>query len=253
MRGRFTSSAAFKRLPRYSDIPPRNPNGRFRDFEALKSTLVTWVGAFGTTGMMPTAAELKGSSPPRNDIVIAITKHGGPKSVAARCGLDMSYEKRADGYYGEFSVLAHEIYQAVDANDWAGVMPTPDQLKTSGHGALVRPIGVHGGFWEVAKALGLTPNRRSPGSWTHETIDREVRDFLRLAGTEGVMPTDFELREAGRFDLSVAIPRHGGGMVATAKRLGIESQRRSLIDTGKGKMSSKTRCSSLSTSMEPQA
>jgi len=121
------------------------------------------------------------------------------------------------------TTLTHKIYQAVDANDWGGAMPTPDQLRTSGHGALVKPIGVHGGFWEVAKSLGLTPNRRSPGVWTHETIDTEVKDFLRLTRTEGVMPTDFELREAGRFDLSVAIPRHGGGMGATAKRLGIES------------------------------
>ena len=102
--------------------------------------------------------------------MIAITKHDGPQSVASRCGLEMTYVKKADGFDSEFSALADAIYALVDANDW-GTMPTPRQLTLSGKAALIRPIGVHGGFWQVAQTLGLTPNRRSPGSWTHKTID----------------------------------------------------------------------------------
>jgi Protein of unknown function (DUF559) len=200
----------------------RNPNGHFKDFEVLKSELLIWVEKSGSPGIIPTAEELKLSKPARNDLVTAIIKHSGFKSVAARCGLQMSYEKKADGFYKELSVLACEIYKFVDTNDLAGMMPTPDQLRTSGHGSLVKPIGAHGGFWEVAKALGLTPNRRSPGFWTHESIDAAVKGFLRLTQTEGMMPSDFELREAGRDDLSNAIPRHGGGMAATAERLGLD-------------------------------
>jgi hypothetical protein len=64
---------------------------------------------------MPTAEELKLSKPARNDIVIAISRHGGFKSVAASCCLQMSYKKREIGFYSEFSVLAREIYQVVDA------------------------------------------------------------------------------------------------------------------------------------------
>jgi Protein of unknown function (DUF559) len=201
----------------------RNPNGHFDDCGVLKAELLGWVGAFGTPGIMPTAEELKLSKPARNDIVIAISRHGGFKSVAASCYLQMSYEKREIGFYSEFSVLAREIYQVVDASDLSGAMPTPEHLRTGGHGALVKPIISHGGFWQVAKDSGLTPNRRSPGFWTHETIDAQIRDYL-LTRVKGVMPTDFELREDGRHDLSVAISRHGGGMVATAKRLGLDSR-----------------------------
>ncbi len=197
----------------------RNPNGMFDDFEVLKSALVMWVDAYGMPGTMPTAQQLRAAS--RNDLVIAITKHDGPQSVAARCGLEMTYEKKADGFYSEFSTLAAAIYALVDSNDW-GAMPTLRQLTLSGNAALIRPIVVHGGFPQVAQTLGLTPNRRSPGSWTHEKIDEAVKEFLLRTQTEGVMPSGLELREAGRFDLSVAISRHGGGMAATAIRLGLD-------------------------------
>ena len=77
----------------------RNPNGKFRDFEVLKSALVIWVNAFGTPGLMPTAKTLREATPSRSDLVIAITTHGGPESVAARCALATTYEKKADGFY----------------------------------------------------------------------------------------------------------------------------------------------------------
>lgn len=107
----------------------RNPNGLFDDFEVLKSALVTWVDAFGKPGAMPTAKQLKASR--RNDLVITLAKHGGPQSVAPRCGLEMTYNKKPDGYYREFSALADAIYAVVDANGW-GAMPTPSQLTSTG-------------------------------------------------------------------------------------------------------------------------
>lgn len=56
-------------------------------------------------------------------------------------------------------------------------------------------------------------------SWTQEQVDEEAK---AIAGTIGRFPTNAQLREMGRGDLSDQISRRGG-FRETAKRLGIDS------------------------------
>jgi hypothetical protein len=93
-----------------------------------------------------------------------------------------------------------------------------------GKSGLVKAICARGGHWSVAESLGLTPNRRQKGYWTEETVDAEVMAHLERAQLGQWMPTDFELREAGRNDLAVAIARYGSGMWKAAARLGLATR-----------------------------
>ena len=202
----------------------RRPNRHFNDFGTLKRELLEWTESTGSEGTMPTAQELKEAIPPRHDLLAAIGKHGGFATVAKKSGLRMSHNTKPDGYYNDITNLAREVYAFVDSEGLDGTMPTASQLKDAQQTGLTRAICSHGGFWSVAKTLGLSPNRKHFGYWTPETVDSEVKDYLQSAGIDGVMPTDYELRAAGRADLCVAISRHGGGMVATANRLGLVSR-----------------------------
>ncbi len=202
----------------------RKPNDYYRKFEVLKHELLDWVSQFGIPGFMPTAQQLKVAFPPRHDLVSAIGKHGGFSPVAEKASLRMSHDKKPDGYYDDITNLAREVYAFVDENHLSSIMPTAGQLGEAGQTGLVRAICSHGGFWSVANCLGLTPNRKQKGYWTEETVDLELQEYLRLAQLEGVMPADFELREAGRADLAVAISRNGGGMHAAAQRLGLATR-----------------------------
>jgi hypothetical protein len=202
----------------------RKPNGHYAAFDPLRIELLRWVAEAGVPGMMPTAQQLKDATPRRNDLVKAITQHGGPAEVAKRLGLRMTHDKKPDGYYDDPRNLAREVYAAVDELGLSGRMPTPRQLASAGKTGLVAAVCGHGGFWQVAQSLGLTPDRKQRGYWTEEMVDAEVMEFVRLTGSEGWMPTAFELRGAGRTDLEVAIYRHGGTTRSVAERLGLASR-----------------------------
>jgi len=202
----------------------RRPNGYYNEFEVLKRELLDWVSRSGAPGIMPTAQELKTASPPRNDLVSAIGRHDGFASVAGKLCLKMSHSKKPDGYYDDVTNLAREVYAFVDQNRLRGKMPNAGQLGAAGQTGLVRAIVAHGGFWNVARDLGLTPDRRQKGYWTEVTVDLEVKEFMEVAQLEGTIPTDYELRAAERADLAVAISRYGGGMPAVAKRLGLATR-----------------------------
>jgi hypothetical protein len=202
----------------------RKPNGYYKEFEVLKRELLDWISLSGSPEIMPTAQQLKEATPPRNDLVSAIGKHGGFASVAEKALLRMSHSKKPDGYYDDVAKLAREIYAFADGNHLRGRMPTPGQLAKGAQTGLIRAIVSHGGFWRVARDLGLAPNRKARDYWTEETVDLEVTQYMRLVELEGTMPTDYELRAAKRADLAVAISRYGGGMQAVAERLGIATR-----------------------------
>lgn len=202
----------------------RKPNGYYADFEVLKVELLRWVDESGLARTMPTTQQLKNASPPRSDLVKAISQHGGPSEVAKILDLRMTHDMKPSGYYDDPRNLAREIYSAVDELRLSGAMPTSKQLVAFGSSSVVSAVCKHGGFWSVAQRLGLTPNRKQKGYWTEETVDVEVLEFLRLTGAEGWMPTGFEFREAGRADIEVAIYRHGGTTRSVAERLGLYSR-----------------------------
>jgi hypothetical protein len=199
----------------------RKPNDYYKEFEVLTRELLDWISRSGTPGIMPTAQQLREADPPRHDLVSAIDKHGGFPSVAEKALLKMSHSKKPDGYYDDVTNLAREVYAFADGNNLHGKMPTPGQLAKAGQTGLIKAIVSHGRFWRVARDLGLAPNRKARDYWTEETVDLEVKEYMKLVELERTMPTDYEIRAAKRADLAVAISRYGGGMVAVAARLGL--------------------------------
>lgn len=215
----------FKRFAsQHGYLTKRKPNGYYERYEVLEAELLRWVEQSGTPGLMPTAQQLRYACSPRHDLVKAISDHGGFSKVAERAGLPMLHEKKPDGYYDDPVNLAREVYAAVDANNLPGVMPTPTQLAAMDKTGLIAAICARGGFWSVAESLGLSPNRRKRGYWTVETVDAEVTAYIERAQADGWMPTDYELREANRADLAVALSRYGGGMRAVAERLCLKTK-----------------------------
>lgn len=200
-------------------LPRRLPNGYFDDVTTLCSALKAYAEANNTPGLMPTTDALKKSGD--HALVSAIGKHGGVISVSSACSLLMSHDKKPDGYYEDFAVVASGVCAFISNTQTWGVMPSRDELCDAGESGLCKAIADHGGFPAVAMKLGLAPRRKPNGYWTDERIDEEVILFVAENGDPGLFPTGDLLRDLDRADLDNAINRSEGGARAIALRLGL--------------------------------
>jgi hypothetical protein len=127
------------------------------------------------------------------------------------------------GYWDDFAVLEQEMLAFIEEHGVPGVMPTLPLLRRAGRHDLVHGIQMHGGVAAIGDRLGLAHRgpRKPSGYWQDPAnIDREVLAFIAEHGKQGVMPTQQQMVQAGRVDLSLAVTR-GGGQRATAERLGL--------------------------------
>lgn len=97
------------------------------------------------------------------------------------------------------------------------------------HGVTVpQAITDHGGPHLFGKKMGLASARnrsKSYGYWTNlENVKREMVEWLKTYGKEGIMPKTQELVSTGHGGLAVAISNLGGAK-AFAKKLGLEIQK----------------------------
>ena len=126
----------------------------------------------------------------------------------------------------------------METEGFAGVIPTHRLLRASGATSLSKAVLNHGGSQQVAGRLGLAYHEKSPGYWRDwDGVRQELEAFMQVYGEPGVLPTQTQLRQAGRSDLIAAI-RCQGGAKPVAQRGGWRLARR------KG---SKRHSSSLST------
>lgn len=103
------------------------------------------------------------------------------------------------------------------------VMPTQAELYAAGRSDLHRAISQRGGYFEIAELFGFA---RADGKvrrrWAERAVvEEELRAYIAVNGTEGVMPSHGELALAGRTDLLSAIARHHGSMHLVAERMGL--------------------------------
>lgn len=118
------------------------------------------------------------------------------------------------------------IGAAILASSSGGVMPTNSELIMTGNGALSSAIQTSGGFPAWAGKLGLSTKTRRV-KWTEELVESELRELTKSINR---MPTNSELSEWGRSDLSNQIVKKGG-FFYWAERLGVDRVK-SDSDTG---------------------
>lgn len=218
--------------PNKSPKRRRKPAGFWADIENIRAEIVTFNAdspAVADASAMPTARLLRANG--RRDLDNAISKMGGYTFVAAKLGLQSSH--KAIGYWDDFSNLEKEVLSFLKKADSGveGTFPTLKELRTAHRSDIAEAIKRHGGVAHVADRLGLLPRsqKRPAGYWKEwERVEAALVDFMAASGGagDGSLPSQGELRQAGRSDLSEAITDYHGGFRAVAARLGVPSKKK---------------------------
>ena len=114
--------------------------------------------------------------------------------------------------------MVEALFAFLEEHGLSGVVPTHQFLRAHGASSLSQAILDHGGSQRVAERLGLDYQSQSPGYWRDwETFAAAMEKFMREQGQPGVLPTQLQLRQAGRADLEGAIRFHGGMKVVVER------------------------------------
>lgn len=196
------------------------PAGYWNDFSHIEQAVNAFIEEHGTPGVMPTRDELRNAG--WHDLHTALGKHGGSVAVAERMGLQLSYTKRAMGYWKDFANVERELLEFISSNGITGKMPSSDELHTARLSGLSDAIIKHGGFAAVATRLGLTYIATKPNGYWNDfaNVKHELLSFIHTSGIDGTMPTAEELRKAGLSTLAAAIHKYGG-FSSVANQLGL--------------------------------
>lgn len=252
---RHSKQQTCKRITISCTTPPkkravRKPRGYWSDLENIRLELIAFheneSGA--SECIIPTSKELRIAG--RRDLDNAISKMGGYHKVADVLGMKRSTGKRPAGYWKEFSNLETELHAFLNAHKDdvpVGSMPTQKILRKFKRSDIVEGIEQHGGTAKVAEKLGLAPRKatKSRHYWKDwAKVEDEVRSFVRERDSDPAyieatkkrlttsqyevprMPSQKELRIAGRADLAEAISDFHGGFREVAKRLGFASKKK---------------------------
>ncbi len=227
----------------------RKPPGYWANIENIRTEIVNFNAAMGNMNknQMPTSRELRLSG--RRDLDNAISKNGGYSELGAKLGFLSS--RKASGYWAIFENLEKELLDFIAQPALAlpkNAMPTLKELREHRRSDIVEGIKQHGGVRKVAQRLGLKSRsqKRESGYWKDwARVEREVLKFMqgrsrrrgKLLSKEPrheapvprenlMMPSQGELREAGRADLAEAITDYHGGFREVAKKLGVLSKKK---------------------------
>ena len=205
---------------RYTNMA--KPPQYWDDFTNVERELLGFITEQGTSGVMPTSADLKDAE--RSDLGFAIHKHAGFAKVAALLGLHLSYTKKPDGYWDDFENMERELLAFIQEQGTPGTMPTGKYLADARRSDLNFAINKHGGMSTIAERLGvrLSYTQKPYGYWDDfDNVEQELLAFIQEQGKPGIMPTHTQLRDAGKHDLNTALDKHEG-LLAVAERLGLE-------------------------------
>jgi hypothetical protein len=119
------------------------------------------------------------------------------------------------GYWHDFANVETEIKEYLGTDNIRGLdMPSTSQFRKNGLSSLADAIGRFGGVQEVASRLGLQCGKPK-GYWqSYDNTRKEFEAFLAVwrvtAGEPNGVPTQDQIRKAGRQDLISAMQLHGG-------------------------------------------
>lgn len=250
--GPFHSQICSLRCCSPSPKRQRKPRGYWNHLVNIKTELENFepVTCQGVRTVLPSARHLRESG--RRDLDNAILKMGGYHKVAELLGWSTSSQKRPPGFWHDFENLNKELLSFVkersDAGDIAkDEMPTLQQLRDFKRFDIVEAISHHGGTSATAEKLCLTQrsSRKPKHYWKNwEVVEANIRDFVKEKAmvqeiqpnatpttnprkiVRKLMPSQKELRTAGRADLAEAITDFHGGFREVAKKLGFVSKKK---------------------------
>jgi hypothetical protein len=196
------------------------PAGYWNSFANIEQAVNDFIKEHGTPGIMPTRGELRTAG--WHDLEVALGKHGGSLAIAELLGLQLSYTKRAMGYWKDFANVERELLEFIHTDGTVGIMPSRDELQAARLSGLSDAVIKHGGFAAVATRLGLTHTASKPNGYWDDfaNVERELLVFIQTHGVEGVMPTAIEIAKAKQSSLVMGVNKHGG-FSTIANRLGL--------------------------------
>lgn len=201
----------------------RLPMGFWNDFEVVERFVTVFMEEFEFDGIMPTGSDFKKGG--HGSLLYGVRKHGGLVVVARRMGLKSAQARKSRDALEGFDYVAMIVLDFIGDS---GEMPTATELKAARAYDVLRGIELHGGFPNVAAKLGLrVRNLRNEGRtvrWNIESLKQDLSTFTATfhpsLAVGNHMPTEAQLRRAGRNDLSYAISKLGGHKKVEA-RLGL--------------------------------
>ena len=141
----------------------RKARAYWHDFANVERELYAFIARYGTVGTMPTTLELQRHH--SSNLYNAIQRHGGTCVVARKLGLKTHRHSRA--YWDDFANVEHELKLFITRHGMPGYMPTLIELQTQGYLDLGCAIQRAGGFWKIARQLGLSYQART-GRYSHD-------------------------------------------------------------------------------------
>lgn len=191
----------------------RKRPGYWNSFDTLRIELEPYIRQYG---YLPSRGMLEKLG--RKDLVKAIYKHEGFKKVAEKLNVNrtpVSIPTKRDS----FDCIKNELLEVIQEYNLKE-FPTDPFLRSMGKSSLYAAISKYKhDRQKLASALNIPIAKRSPGYWT---MDRTLSELTPICKPLGRMPTNTELCEMGRFDLSSAITK-SGSYPYVAKLIGYET------------------------------
>lgn len=128
------------------------------DFANLEAKLKAFIERQGTPGVMPTKKELEEAG--EGSLANALGLHGGVLEVANRLNLELSYDRKPQGYWDNPDNLKREIESVAQQIGTPGVLPTHEQLSSAQRSDLICAIARNGGWPSVARRFGLSYSKK---------------------------------------------------------------------------------------------
>ena len=223
---------------RFTPTEQFRPHSYWSDVANVCTELRTWQEANGEEAdggddTMPSLAQLRASG--AHSLEAAIARHGGPRAVAAACGL----QPRTVVYTSlSWEAIAAEVAAVAEAAGTpAGLMPPRSHFAAAGRLGLYRNLaGRPGGVAAAARRLGMEW-RKGPGGQRYRfaklmTVADARAAVTAVAAASGCAPDELPCRkefvDLGRLPLYNRLVRlsGGSGMPGLARLLGLRFQGR---------------------------
>ena len=175
-------------------------------------------------GHFPTLIELRENG--YSSVSSAISEHhGGINAVRIRMGYEI--DKRENGYWKDLKNIEAELKKVIEK---LGHFPSQVELGKLGMSSIASAVDKYGGMNAVKQKLGYRITKRRSGYWRDwENVENQLGEVLEKLGH---FPTQRELENIRRADLSSAIGKYHGGFPAVRERMGYGNQASpSLLET----------------------
>ena len=190
--------------------PVRKPKGFWSNFDNLEMELRPIVEQ---EGHLPSEGELFDMG--KRSLTIGIEKQGGYEAVAKKLGCRTQSNRKPPGYWDNLDNIKREL---LDVKEKLGYFPDSGDLRRLKKHQLIKHIGKQGGIPKLRFMIEGNYNRKPAGYWKDfENVRRELEQVTEKIGH---FPTEKELIEIGRQDLSGAI-KSSGGFPAVRQRMGV--------------------------------